>query len=107
MELTVVDCRSCGKRLAPPAYACSNCGSRDLERVFIAGEGRVYSYTTIYMAPTGFESLVPYTVAVVEVAGGLRLPGRLRIEGAGPPEIGASVKLVETGEGYYVFAPST
>lgn len=105
-QLTVVDCRNCGKRLAPPAYACSGCGSTDLALVTIAGEGRLYTYTTIYMPPAGFEQLVPYTVAVVEVEGGLLLPGRLQTANGDLPPIGAAVRLVEARERLYIFAPA-
>jgi uncharacterized OB-fold protein len=74
--------------------------------VTIPGEGRLYTYTTIYVPPAGFEPLVPYTVAVVEVEGGLLVASRLRVENGEVPALGTPVKLVEAGEGHYIFAPA-
>lgn len=105
-QLKVLDCRNCGRRLAPPAYACSACGSTDLVAVEVSGRGSLYSSTTIYIPPSGFEKLAPYTVAVVQVEGGLLLPGRLELRGDTTPPVGAAIDLVEAGEGFYVFAPA-
>lgn len=105
-ELTVIDCRTCGRRTAPPAYVCSNCGSDDLVKVDIPGEGEIYSHTTIYVPPSGFEGLVPYTVGVVKVAGGLLIAGRLMVANDNVPPIGSLVKLIEGTAGRYVFAPT-
>jgi uncharacterized OB-fold protein len=40
-----------------------------------SGEGVIYTLTTITAAPTGFDDLAPYTVAVVDLAEGGRLLG--------------------------------
>ncbi len=104
-QLIVVDCRKCGRRMAPPTYACSQCGSNDLTEVSIPGEGELYSHTTIYIPPAGFEKLVPYTVAVVRVAGGLLLSGRLQAAASEIPPLGSRVTLVEGSESCHIFAP--
>jgi uncharacterized OB-fold protein len=40
-----------------------------------SGEGTLYTYTRIDAAPTGFDSEIPYVVAVVELAEGGRALG--------------------------------
>ncbi len=99
--LSVLDCRDCGKRLAPPAYACSQCGSANVAPRDIPAEGNLYTYTTIYMPPSGFEHLVPYTVAVVQVAGGLLISGRMQV-GSEIPSIGTTLSI-SRAEGTYIF----
>ena len=71
--------------------ACPTCGSADLEPHEIAGDGRVIVWTTIHVPPTRYADEAPYTVAIVELEGGLRTTGRL-IGDAGR-ELGARVRL--------------
>lgn len=70
-------CADCGKVLLPPRPACYACGSREVDVEPQSREGRVYSYTAVHTPPSAFADDAPYTVAVVELAGGGRLTGRL------------------------------
>ncbi len=66
-------CRGCGASFFPPRADCPDCLSDDFEFSAYSGRGTVYTYSTIAAAPTGFEDLAPYTVAVVDLEEGGRL----------------------------------
>jgi uncharacterized OB-fold protein len=70
-------CKSCGYQTFPPRADCPECLSGDFEFVEYTGQGKVFTFSTISAAPTGFEDLVPYTVVVVELHEGGRLLGWL------------------------------
>ncbi|WP_255150027.1 Zn-ribbon domain-containing OB-fold protein [Halorarius halobius] len=70
-------CDDCGQVLLPPRPACYACGSRDVDVEQQSTEGRVYTYTEVNTAPPAFADDAPYTIAVVELASGGRLLGRL------------------------------
>jgi uncharacterized protein len=54
----------------------------------------VYSFTTIYEAPTGFDEMAPLTVALVKLEEGPLVTAQLTDLGADPPEIGMPVEMV-------------
>jgi hypothetical protein len=54
----------------------------------------VYSFTTIYEAPAGFDDSAPYTVALVRLEEGPLLTSQLTDLGEQPPEIGLPVEMV-------------
>jgi len=66
-------CKGCGVTSFPPRADCLKCLSDDFEFTEYSGKGSVYTYSTIAAAPTGFEDLVPYTIAVVDLEEGGRL----------------------------------
>jgi uncharacterized OB-fold protein len=66
-------CQGCGETSFPPRADCPKCLSDDFEFSEYSGKGTVYTYSTIAAAPTGFEDLAPYTVAVVDLEEGGRL----------------------------------
>jgi hypothetical protein len=86
-------CADCGQVLLPPRPACYACGSRDVDVEPQSPEGEVFSYTAVHAAPPAFAADAPYTVAVVELADGGRLLGRLRADYA-DVAIGDPVELV-------------
>ncbi len=60
-------CRDCGSYTCPPKATCDSCGSRNLEAVELSGEGVIRTFTTTYVAPSGYTDEAPYTVAMVEL----------------------------------------
>lgn len=85
-------CADCGEVLLPPRPACYACGSRDIDIEEQPREGQVYTYTEVHTPPEPFEAEAPYTIAVVELATGGRLTGRLDADYA-DVEIGDPVEL--------------
>jgi len=78
-KLLGVRCEDCGEVYCPPKSVCG-CGSRNLRRVELSGKGRVVSYTVTYVAPLGYDSEVPYVVAMVELDEGAWIMGRLDVD---------------------------
>lgn len=72
-------CDECGKVRFPPLPTCPYCASRAVSVITAVGTGRVYSWVTVRQALTPEAAAdVPYAVAVVELAEGCRVFGRLR-----------------------------
>jgi len=90
-RLTVYRCRLDGQPVTVRGDACPRCGRPDLEPHGIPGDGRIVVWTTIHIPPTRYADESPYTVAMVELEGGVRIMGRL-IGDAGR-ELGAQVRL--------------
>ncbi|MFB6206439.1 MAG: Zn-ribbon domain-containing OB-fold protein [Haloglomus sp.] len=70
-------CADCGQVLLPPRPACYACGGRDVDVEPQPREGTVYTYTAVHTPPPALSDDAPYTIAVVELAGGGRLLGRV------------------------------
>jgi len=54
----------------------------------------VYSYSTIYQAPVGYEQFVPYTVALIELEEGPLVAAQLTDVDRDEVEIGMPVEMV-------------
>jgi uncharacterized OB-fold protein len=85
-------CADCGHVLLPPRPTCYACGSRTVDVEPQSPEGHVFSYTAVHTPPPAFAADAPYTVAVVALADGGRLLGRLDADYA-DVSIGDSVEL--------------
>jgi uncharacterized OB-fold protein len=59
-----------------------------------SGRGEIYSYTTIYEPPAGFEENAPYTVALIKLVEGPLVTAQLTDLGDTPVEIGTPVEMV-------------
>lgn len=58
-------------------------------------KGKIYSFSTVLEAPSGFEKQVPYTVALVELENGIKLTAQLTdFTADDKPEIGMEVEMV-------------
>jgi uncharacterized OB-fold protein len=76
-KLMAGKCQKCGKIHLPPRPMCSNCLSQRFEWVEVSGKGKLLTYTVISIAPEQFQALTPYAVGIVELEGGLRIPGMI------------------------------
>lgn len=56
-----------GHPVFPPRDVCPHCAAEAKTPYRFSGKGEVYSYTTVYDAPEGFEAQTPYTVALVRL----------------------------------------
>lgn len=92
--------------MAPPAYGCSRCGADDLEAITLPPEGSLYTFTRIWVPPAGLEADAPYTVAVVELDGGLLLPARIAKGLDENLSVGQRVLLTGQDDRGYVFQPA-
>ncbi len=87
-------CPNCGVKLFPPRDVCLECEAPAKELFTFTGLGEVYSYTTIYDAPTGFERYVPYTVALVKLAEGPLVTAQLTDVATEDVQMGMPVEMV-------------
>jgi len=88
-------CKKCGVSYFPPKLDCPKCSSSDVEWFEIKGDGKLLTYAVVNYGPTGFENDAPYTLAIADFPGGLRMFGRLsRDIKEGDIKIGMPVKVV-------------
>ncbi len=87
-------CESCGNTIFPPRDVCPHCAEQRQTWTALSGRGEVYSYTTMYSAPAGFDEYVPYTVALVKLAEGPMVTAQLTDVEAQEVFIGMPVEMV-------------
>ncbi len=87
-------CKKCGKIFFPPRLICSNCKSREFEKVVLSDTGKIVTHTTIRVAPEQFSTQVPYNVAIIELNDGVRIMAQVVDCKPEDMAIGKSVKLV-------------
>jgi uncharacterized OB-fold protein len=87
-------CPHCKAKLFPPRDVCPECGQEARTPYQFSGRGEVYSYTTIYDPPAGYEENAPYTVALVKLEEGPIVTAQLTDLGDEPVKIGAPVEMV-------------
>lgn len=77
-KLMAGKCLKCGKIHLPPRPLCDNCYSTEFQWVEISGKGKLLTYSVIHVAPPQFQSLTPYTVGILELENGLKIPGMIQ-----------------------------
>ena len=87
-------CPKCQEKIFPPRDVCPNCSQEAKEEFVFSGRGEVFSYTTIYDAPEGYESNVPYTVALIKLAEGPLVTAQLTDVDNDQVYIGMPVEMV-------------
>ena len=87
-------CDSCGVKLFPPRDVCLECKAPAYELYTFTGLGEIYSFTTIYDAPAGFEHNAPYTVALVKLEEGPIVTAQLTDIDESELSIGMPVEMV-------------
>lgn len=90
-KLMAAKCKKCATMLLPPRPMCTKCFSSDLEWVELRNKGKLLTYTVIHVSPKQFESLIPYTVGIVKLEDGPKLPGM--IQGVEPEKISVGMDL--------------
>jgi len=87
-------CGKCGARVFPPRDVCPECSKPAQTPFVFSGHGEVYSYSTIYHAPRGYEEFVPYTVALIRLKEGPMVAAQLTDVDASELKIGMPVEMV-------------
>jgi len=87
-------CNTCGAKLFPPRDVCPACAKPAYEPYTFSGRGEVYSYSTVYQAPQGFEEYAPYTVALVRLEEGPLVTAQLTDVDPAEVQIGMPVEMV-------------
>ena len=89
-KLLGLKCRACGAITIPPKMACRQCASPDMEVVEVKSNGKIITFTTVFVGAEGRESEVPYTIVIVELEEGPWIMGNM--EGIDPKA--ASMELI-------------
>jgi uncharacterized protein len=92
--LTGEICPHCEVKIFPPRDVCPECGGEAKTLFNFSGRGEVYSHTTIYDPPAGYEENSPYTVALVKLVEGPLVTAQLTDLGDQQVEIGMPVEMV-------------
>ena len=87
-------CDHCDAKLFPPRDICTDCGEEAKTLYTFSGKGEVYSHTTVFDAPAGFEDSTPYTVALVKLEEGPLITTQLTDLQDKQVEIGMQVEMV-------------
>ncbi len=88
-------CGSCGQVLFPAKPVCLNCMSTDVEPIRLNRDGKLYTYTTVYMASEHFPP--PYTVGWIEISEDIRIFSQIRGWQEQPLKIGMDMRMyIET-----------
>ena len=87
-------CPHCEAKIFPPRDICPECGDEAKTLYNFSGRGEVYSYTTVYDAPAGFEEQAPYTVALVKLEEGPLVTAQLTDTSEAEVQIGTPVEMV-------------
>ncbi|MEK9201145.1 MAG: Zn-ribbon domain-containing OB-fold protein [Patescibacteria group bacterium] len=87
-------CPHCDEKIFPPRDICPSCNGESKTPYTFSGKGEVYSFTTIYDAPEGYEGMTPYTVALVRLVEGPLVTAQLTDVDNSAVEIGTPVEMV-------------
>ena len=87
-------CGHCDAKVFPPRDICPSCGEEAKTLYTFSGKGEVYSYTTVFDAPAGFEESAPYTVAMIRLDEGPLVTAQLTDLENRQIEIGMPVEMV-------------
>lgn len=89
-----VVCTTCGAKFFPPREVCAECKSNKLEAFEFSGRGELYSFTTLYQAPLGYEGGLPYAVGMIKLDKGPMVEAQLTDVNPQDLKIGQRVEMV-------------
>jgi uncharacterized OB-fold protein len=87
-------CNTCGNKIFPPRDVCPHCAHQAQQAYQFSGRGEVYSYTTVFNPPSGFEEYAPYTMALVKLEEGPLVTAQLTDVEPDQVSIGQPVEMV-------------
>lgn len=87
-------CPHCAAKLFPPRDVCPKCSGPAKTPYQFSGRGSVYSFSTMYAAPEGFEQYTPYVVALIKLDEGPMITAQLTDVSKEEVYIGMPVEMV-------------
>ena len=87
-------CPHCDAKIFPPRDVCPECGQNARTEFSFSGRGEVFSYTTVFDPPSGYEEMSPYTVALVKLEEGPVITAQLTDVDTSEVKIGMPVEMV-------------
>jgi uncharacterized OB-fold protein len=89
-------CCDCGNLNLPPRIICTECNGKRLEWHEFTGNGKLQTYTFIYIAPSFLKDKVPYAVGIAKLEEGPMITARISdvdINESDRIRIGTNVKI--------------
>jgi uncharacterized protein len=101
MTLFIRRCPVCNSTYLDDVDICPSCleVTRTV-RVEIAGNGKIYSFTRVHVAPEQFKNIVPYYLAIIDLDSGPRMMARLQVQEGDHVRIDAPVELLSVENGH-------
>ncbi|MCP4166535.1 MAG: Zn-ribbon domain-containing OB-fold protein [Chloroflexi bacterium] len=87
-------CNHCGSKIFPPRDVCPECTKPAYDPFQLSGLGEIYSHTTVYEAPDGFQTQTPYSLALIKLEEGPMLTAQLTDIDPNDVQIGMPVEMV-------------
>jgi uncharacterized OB-fold protein len=103
VHMTILCCKACGTFFIPPKYLCTKCGHEILGKYQTSGYGKIYTFTTIHVAPPSFKNQTPYDLAVVELDEQIKVTVRIIRDDESPLKIAEPVHFLKKDEVGYWF----
>ena len=75
--LVLRECVPCGQAYFYPRSFCPNCLGDDVRWIEASGRGTLHTYIICNQPAPGFESDVPYAIAIIELLEGPRVMGNI------------------------------
>ena len=100
-KLLGLKCKQCGTITVPPKIACGNCASTDLDIMELSGNGKIQTFTTVFVPPEGREDECPYVILLVELDEGPWIMGNLT--GIDPNKVTMDIMGKKVKMGHAVF----
>jgi uncharacterized OB-fold protein len=104
-KLLGLKCQQCNAITTPPKMACRKCGSPDMEVIELKTDGKIRTFTTVFVGAEGRESEVPYILVIVELEEGPWIMGNL--EGVDPKSVTMELIGKKVKMGNKIFAGDT
>lgn len=92
-RLMIQRCQDCQRTIFYPRSVCPHCMSDRIDWIQASGRGTIYSYTVVHRSPAAFKDDVPYVVALIDLAEGVRLMSNVVECAPSDVRIGAAVEV--------------
>jgi uncharacterized OB-fold protein len=93
-RLEIQYCRACARHQFYPRHFCTQCLSDRIEWVQASGKGHIYTYTVCRIAGhPAFADRLPYAIAMVQLAEGVRMVAGIADEDLSSLAVGAAVEV--------------
>lgn len=91
LRLCGAECAQCATRIFPSAVVCPTCNSERMQRLVLGGEGTLYAFSTVHIAPAAWET--PYTIGYVDLPEDVRVFGKVVASVELKPDARVSVRI--------------
>lgn len=94
-RLEGTQCATCKKKYFPPRKFCMQCRRKGkIESFRFSGNGKVFSFSEVFVPPAGYELEAPYVLAIIELEEGARVTGQIVGVSDADVKIGDKVEMI-------------